>query len=88
MGGLGADAALEAADVVIMDDKPSRLLDVMKISKKTMQIAKQNIIFALSVKALFLILSAFGLMTMWGAVFSDVGVTLLAVLNALRIVRG
>ena len=88
MGGLGADAALEAADVVIMDDKPSRLLDVMKISKKTMQIAKQNIIFALSVKALFLILSALGLMTMWGAVFSDVGVTLLAVLNALRIVRG
>ena len=87
MGGLGADAAIEAADVVIMDDKPSKLLDVMKISKKTMRIVKQNIIFAIGVKILFLILSTFGLMTMWGAIFADVGVTLLAVLNALRILK-
>ena len=87
MGGLGSDAAIEAADVVIMDDKPSRVYDAVCIAKKTMRIVKQNIVFAIGVKVLFLILGAFGLMTMWGAVFADVGVTLLAVLNSLRALK-
>lgn len=87
MGGLGADAAIEAADVVIMDDNPAKLLCAMEISKKTMRIVKQNIVFAIGIKVLFLILSAFGLMTMWGAIFADVGVTLLAVLNSLRVLK-
>ena len=84
MGGLGSDAAIEAADVVIMDDKPSKVADAVKISRKTMVIVKQNIVFALGVKAAFLALGAFGMMTMWGAVFADVGVSLIAILNALR----
>lgn len=84
MGGLGSDAAIEAADVVIMDDKPSKILTAIKISRKTMLIVKQNILLAISIKLLFLILGGFGLMTMWGAVFADVGVTVIAVLNALR----
>lgn len=87
MGGLGSDAAIEAADVVIMDDNPAKILDAMSISKKTMRIVKQNIILAIGIKVLFLILSAFGLMTMWGAIFADVGVTLIAVVNALRILK-
>ncbi len=87
MGGLGSDAAIEAADVVIMDDNPAKILDAMSISKKTMRIVKQNIILAIGVKVLFLILSTFGLMTMWGAIFADVGVTLIAVVNALRILK-
>ncbi len=87
MGGLGSDAAIEAADMVIMDDNPAKLLDAMLISKKTMRIVKQNIILAIGVKVLFLILSTFGLMTMWGAIFADVGVTLIAVVNALRILK-
>ena len=87
MGGLGSDAAIEAADIVIMDDKPSRVYDAVCIAKKTMRIVKQNIVFAIGVKVLFLILGAFGLMTMWGAVFADVGVTLLAVLNSLRALK-
>ena len=87
MGGLGSDAAVSASDVVIMDDKPSKLINAIKISKKTMNIVKQNIIFAIGIKVLFLILSAFGFMTMWGAIFADVGVTLLAILNALRILK-
>lgn len=87
MGGLGSDAAIEAADVIIMDDNPSKILDAMSISKKTMRIVKQNIILAIGVKVLFLILSTFGLMTMWGAIFADVGVTLIAVVNALRILK-
>lgn len=82
MGGLGSDAAIEAADVVIMDDKPSKVVDAIKIAKKTITIVKQNIAFAISVKVLFLILGGLGLMTMWGAVFADVGVTFIAVLNA------
>lgn len=84
MGGLGSDAAIEAADVIIMDDKPSKIYTAIKIARKTMVIVKQNIIFALGVKVVFLTLGAFGLMTMWGAVFADVGVTLIAVLNSLR----
>ena len=88
MGGLGADAAIEAADVVIMDDNPQKVPAVISISKSTMQIVKQNIIFAIGVKILFLLLGAIGFMSMWGAVFADVGVTLLAVLNSLRALRG
>lgn len=82
MGGLGSDAAIEAADVVIMDDKPSKVVDAIEIAKQTITIVKQNIAFAISIKVLFLILGGLGLMTMWGAVFADVGVTFIAVLNA------
>lgn len=84
MGGLGSDAAIEAADVVIMTDEPSKLVDAIKISKKTMRIVKENIIFAISIKIAVLILSAFGLSTMWEAVFADVGVSIIAIINALR----
>lgn len=84
MGALGSDAALEAADVVIMDDKPSKVPLAVKIARGTMAIVKQNIIFAVGIKILFLVLGAFGLITMWGAVFADVGVALLTILNALR----
>ncbi len=87
MGGLGSDAAIEAADVVIMTDEPSKLATAIKISRKTMKIVKQNIIFAISVKIIVLMLSAFGLATMWAAVFADVGVSVLAILNALRILK-
>lgn len=84
MGGLGSDAAIEAADVVIMDDKPSKVVDAIILSKNTMAVVKQNISFTIGVKALFLILGGFGMVSMWGAVFADVGVSLIAVLNALR----
>lgn len=84
MGGLGSDAAIEAADVVIMNDKPSKILEAIKISNKTMRIVKQNIIFAISVKILVLILGACGIATMWEAVFADVGVSFIAILNSLR----
>ena len=84
MGGLGSDAAIEAADVVLMTDEPSKIVDAIKISKKTMRIVKQNIIFAISVKLIVLILSAIGISNMWQAVFADVGVSILAILNALR----
>jgi Cd2+/Zn2+-exporting ATPase len=87
MGGLGSDAAIEAADVVLMQDKLSALLKGVIISKKTMNIARQNIIFALGVKFLFLLLAAVGYMPMWLAVFADVGVTLLVILNCFRIFR-
>ena len=87
MGGLGSDAAIEAADVVIMNDNPSKVVSAIKIAQKTMQIVKENIIFALGIKILFLILGAFGVITMWGAVFADVGVTLIAVLNSLRALK-
>lgn len=87
MGGLGSDAAIEAADVVIMNDNPSKVVSAIKIAQKTMQIVKENIIFALGIKSLFLILGAFGVITMWGAVFADVGVTLIAVLNSLRALK-
>lgn len=85
MGGLGSDAAIEAADIVIMTDEPSKIVSAISIAKKTRKIVWQNIVFALGVKALFLLLGAFGVATMWEAVFSDVGVTLIAVLNAMRV---
>lgn len=84
MGGLGSDAAIEAADVVIMTDEPSKIATTMKISKKTLKIAHQNILFAIGIKIIVLILSAFGITTMWAAIFADVGVTIIAVLNAFR----
>lgn len=84
MGGIGSDAAIEAADAVIMTDEPSKLIEAIRISKKTKGIAVQNIAFSLAVKAAVLILSALGLTTMWAAVFADVGVCLIAVANALR----
>lgn len=87
MGGLGSDAAIEAADVVIMDDKPTKVATAIKIAKQTLMIVKENIAFALGIKVLFLILGAFGFVTMWGAVFADVGVTLIAVLNSLRALK-
>ena len=87
MGGLGSDAAIEAADVVLMTDEPSKLIEAMDIARITKRIVWQNIIFALGVKGIFLILSAFGIASMWEAVFADVGVSLLAVLNAMRILR-
>ncbi|MFK4321159.1 Cd2+/Zn2+-exporting ATPase [Bacillus sp. RC145] len=87
MGGLGSDAAIEAADIVIMTDEPSKIVTAVKIAKRTRSIVWQNIIFALGVKGLVLLLGAFGIATMWEAVFSDVGVTLLAVLNAMRVLR-
>ncbi|HDR4463096.1 heavy metal translocating P-type ATPase [Bacillus cereus group sp. MYBK249-1] len=87
MGGLGSDAAIEAADIVIMTDEPSKIATAVKIAKRTRSIVWQNIIFALGVKGIVLLLGAFGIATMWEAVFSDVGVTLLAVLNAMRVLR-
>lgn len=87
MGGLGSDAAIEAADVVIMDDKPTKVATAIKIAKQTLMIVKENIAFALGIKVLFLILGAFGFVSMWGAVFADVGVTLIAVLNSLRALK-
>ena len=87
MGGLGADSAIEAADIVIMTDQPSKIISAMKLSKKTMRIVRENIIFAIAVKVLVLILTAFGLSTMWQAVFADVGVSVIAILNALRALR-
>lgn len=87
MGGLGSDAAIEAADAVIMDDNPNKIYKTILIARKTMSIVIQNIVFALGVKALFLILGAMGFVTMWGAVFADTGVALLAVLNSLRALR-
>lgn len=87
MGGLGSDAAIEAADVVIMTDEPSKLASAMQIAKSTRRIVWQNIIFALGVKAVFLIFGAFGIATMWEAVIGDVGVSLVAVLNAMRVLK-
>lgn len=87
MGGLGSDAAMEAADVVIMTDEPSKIANSIHISKKTMRIVRQNIVFAIAVKIGVLVLSAFGIASMWAAVFADVGVSVLAILNALRILR-
>lgn len=87
MGGLGSDAAIEAADVVIMEDDISRIIDAINVSRKTINIIWQNIIFILAVKILFLILGALGLANMWGGVFADVGVSLLAVFNCMRILK-
>ncbi len=87
MGGLGSDAAIEAADVVIMTDEPSKIAKVIKIAKKTNRIVKENIIFAISVKVIILLLTLFGVSNMWQAVFADVGVSILAVLNSLRTLK-
>lgn len=87
MGGLGSDAAIEAADVVIMTDQPSLVADAISISRKTMRIVTENIVFAIAVKVLVLLLSAIGVASMWAAVFADVGVSIIAILNALRILR-
>ncbi len=87
MGGLGSDAAIEAADVVIMTDEPSKIATAMRISRKTLRIVHQNIVFALGVKALVLALGAMGIATMWAAVFADVGVAVIAILNAIRALR-
>ena len=84
MGEIGSDAAIEAADAVIMTDEPSKLIEAIKISRKTKGIVIQNIVFSLAVKAAVLVLSALGLATMWAAVFADVGVCLIAVANAMR----
>lgn len=84
MGGLGSDAAIEAADVVIMTDEPSKIATAIKVSKKTLRIARQNTVFSIGIKIIVLILSAFGIATMWAAIFADVGVTIIAVLNAFR----
>lgn len=87
MGALGSDAAIEAADVVLMDDKPSKMVTAIRIARRTLGIARQNVWFAISVKVLVLLLAAVGLATMWMAVFADVGVMVLAVLNAMRTLR-
>ena len=87
MGGLGSDAAIEAADVVLMNDKPSRIALAIRIARRTLRIAWQNVWFAIGVKVAVLILATFGLATLWMAVFADVGVTVLAVLNAMRALK-
>ena len=87
MGGLGSDAAIEAADVVLMDDKPSKIAFAIRIARRTLSIASQNVWFAIGVKVAVLVLAALGIATMWLAVFADVGVTVLAVLNAMRALR-
>ena len=87
MGSLGSDAAIEAADVVLMDDDIQKIASVVKISRKTLKIVKQNIVFALAVKAVVLIMGALGLANMWEAVFADVGVSVLAILNAMRALK-
>jgi len=87
MGGLGSDAAIEAADVVIMNDEPSKIALAMRLSKKTLRIVKQNIVFAIGIKILVLLLAAVGLASMWAAVFADVGVAVIAILNAMRAMK-
>ena len=87
MGGLGSDAALEAADVVLMDDKPSKVALAISLARRTLRIARENVVFAIGVKIAVLLLAAFGIATMWMAVFADVGVTVLAVLNAMRALK-
>jgi heavy metal-(Cd/Co/Hg/Pb/Zn)-translocating P-type ATPase len=87
MGALGSDAAIEAADVVLMDDKPSKVAEAVRIARRTLSIARENLVFAIGIKVLVLLLAAFGLATLWMAVFADVGVTVLAVLNAMRALR-
>ena len=84
MGGLGSDAAIEAADVVLMDDQPSKIATAVRVARKTIGIAKQNTWFAIGIKIAVLVLAAMGLAPMWLAVFADVGVTVLAVLNSMR----
>ena len=87
MGGLGSDAAIEAADVVLMDDKPSKRALGVRIARKTLRLARENTFFAIFIKLLVLVLAVLGIATMWMAVFADVGVTVLAVLNAMRALK-
>ena len=87
MGGLGSDAAIEAADIVIMNDEPSKVATAIKIAHRTRQIVYQNITLALGIKLIVLVLGALGMATMWGAVFADTGVALLAVFNSMRIIK-
>ena len=87
MGGLGSDAAIEAADSVIMTDEPSKIVETIKLSKKTMKIVKENIVFAIFIKIAVLVLCAVGIATMWEAVFADVGVSIIAILNSLRMLK-
>ena len=87
MGALGSDAAIEAADIVLMDDQPAKIAEAIRIARKTMAIVRQNIVFALSVKGLVLLLGAIGIAGMWLAVFADVGVMVLAILNAMRALK-
>ena len=87
MGSMGSDAAIEAADIVLMDDDPARIALTVRIARKTLAIVKQNIVFALAVKALVLALGAFGMANMWEAVFADVGVSVIAILNAMRALK-
>ena len=87
MGAMGSDAAIEAADIVIMNDKLSRVADAIEIARRTKRIVLQNIVFALGVKLVFILLGAFGEATMWEAVFADVGVTILAVINSTRALK-
>ena len=87
MGAMGSDAAIEAADVVLMDDDPMKIAKAIRISRKCISIVWQNIIFALGIKALCLVLGALGIADMWAAIFADVGVMVLAVLNAIRALK-
>ena len=84
MGSMGSDAAIEAADIVLMDDDVTKIASVVRIARKTLRIVKQNIVFALAIKALVLILGALGMANMWEAVFADVGVSVIAILNSMR----
>ena len=87
MGSMGSDAAIEAADVVLMDDDIRKIASIVRISRKTLGIVKQNIVFALAVKAIVLVLGAFGVANMWEAVFADVGVSVIAILNSMRALK-
>lgn len=87
MGGMGSDAAIEAADIVIMTDEPSKVATAIRIARKTRGVVFQNILFAMGVKGVFLLLGAFGMATMWEAVFADMGVALIAILNAMRVMN-
>jgi len=87
MGALGSDAAIDAADIVLMSDEPSRIPVAVKVAKRTRMIVWQNIVFAMGVKGIFLTMGALGVATMWEAVFADVGVALLAILNSTRVLR-
>ena len=87
MGGIGSDAAIEAADVVLMDDDPAKLVDAVEIARKTVRISRENVIFALGVKAAIMLVGFLGKMNMWLAVFADVGVAVIAILNSMRTMR-
>ena len=87
MGAFGSDAAIEAADVVLMDDKPTRIVEAITIARKTVRIVRQNIAFAIGIKVLVMALAAFGVASLWLAVFADVGVAVIAILNAMRAMR-